>query len=292
MAVGWLALAASTAVTWHAFASVWATDRALFYARDGGLLAVTQALKQELVPGSDPVVTYLSPAGWDHPTVQYGLVDADPPVVLLGFDGRVCVRVPDGPARYIVLTGEDFRGLALLRTYLPDSSEHTLAVDPDGEPLAVELTQPEGGRAIYPEMTPYPMAVADGISLDGYWLSAPELQPGERLYVRLQWRAATTPKGKYTAFAHLLAVGADAATQQLAGADAEPGKGTCPTDRWLPGETVVDEMEFIVPEQLDTGAEYWVAVGLYTLADGRRLTVSGSADNQILIGPLTAATAE
>jgi len=284
--VGWVSLALSLAITWQAFFGVWAADKALFYARDAGLYAITQVLGREVRAERESSVTYLSPQGWDHPTVQYGLLGLGHGFVLEHMDGRLCVRVPTGQARYIFLAAEDFRGPNLLRTYLPDASIHTAVSDLAGKPYAIELDQPQMGSITFPEMTPDPVQLEDGISLVGYWLSSPELHPGERLYVRLFWRASHTPARQYVAFAHLLMNRPDGTSLQVAGADAPPGKGSCTTDSWLPGETVVDELELLVPTDLIASGACSLEVGFYTLPDGRRLAVPGHRDDTIVIAAL------
>jgi len=281
-----LSLAASAGITWHAFYDVWAGNESLFYARDAGLLELTEALKRELAAAAPSATTYLSPSGWDHPTVRYGLLGVLPQNELLHFDGSRCVRIPDGAARYLLRSADDPRGPRLLSTYLPDSSSHVLVVAPDGRPWAVELDQPAHGRVVFPEMTPLLTGLDDGISLIGYWLSSNQLRPGDRLYVRLFWRANHTPAREYTAFIHLLATAPGKGAMQVAGADAPPGNGSCGTSTWLPGETVIDEFELTVPGSLSPGYTYSLATGFYTANDGRRLHVPGSDDDTIPLARL------
>jgi len=279
----WLSLALSAAITWQAFFGEWARDPALFGARDVGLVA----LAKELGSGTSDGVTYISPQGWEHPTVLYGMLESGTTAELHGFDGRTCVRIPAEAARYLILVGEDFRGPGLLQSYLPDSSARPLILGPGSQPWAVELTQPAGGRVVLPEMTPYPVDMADGISFLGYWLSLSQLQPGERLYVRLFWRGRERPLGEYTTFVHLVTADPSGALQQLAGSDARPGNGSCSTDDWLPGEIIVDELQLVLPSELSPAGSYYLTLGFYTLSDGRRLAIPGHTDDQILIGPLS-----
>ena len=56
----------------------------------------------------------------------------------------------------------------------------------------------------------------------------------------------------------------------------------------LPGEVVIDELQFALPADVPAG-NLFVAVGFYTPADQQRLSVPSTADNQVLIGPLTPA---
>jgi hypothetical protein len=194
----------------------------------------------------------------------------------------VCVRFPEsGAARFIFLANEDFRGADLLQRYLPDSQARVLVTDPNGQAWATELVQPAGGRVDLPEMTAAPAPLDDSIQFLGYWLSSASPQPGERLYVRLFWRADGRPSTDYTAFVHLLAAGPDGAMQQVAGVDAPPGNGSCPTGAWEPGEIVVDELQLVVPDDLAVDA-HMLAVGLYQAETGLRLAVPGHPNDQIV----------
>jgi hypothetical protein len=237
----------------------------------------------------------MSPRGNEHPTLAYLLEDHPQVAMPEGFDGRICVRVAtEGAARYYILTNEDFRGLPLLQSYLPDHHTEVVARDTRGEPWASRIRAPAGGTVAFPEMVPQPVPFGDGIGLLGYWLSLPELAAGDRLYVRLFWEVSAPPVHDYTAFVHLIWMDAGGASTQVAGSDAPPGNGSCPTGGWLPGEVVVDELQFVLPEDFPdphrpSHAVYYLEVGLYTPADGRRLDVPANAEDRVLIGPLQVA---
>jgi len=281
-ATGWAALAAGIVITWRAFAT-WSASPELFFARDVGFVKLAAELTNDDAPG--PI--YLSPRGEDLPTIRYLLLrDATPPE-LRGFDGHVCVCLPaEGAARFVFLTGEDLRGPQLLQTYLPDGYFQTLVTDPAGRPWATRLVQPAGGRVQFPEMIAAPTTLSDGVGLLGYWLSDTALHPGERLYVRLFWRADARPAADYTTFVHLLQQGADGAMRQVVGVDAPPGKGTCATTGWAPGEIIVDELQMVLPPDLSAG-RYWLTIGMYRPATGERLQVPGHSDDQIVLASLT-----
>jgi 4-amino-4-deoxy-L-arabinose transferase-like glycosyltransferase len=276
MLAGWALLLASVVITWRDFAR-WSASPDLFPARDVGFVQLAGLLADD----DDARPVYLSPRGQDHPTVRYLLLaDASPPD-LRGFDGRVCVRLPEsGAARFIFLPAEDYRGPALLQSYLPDSSVQVLVADPAGQPWATELAQPAGGRVELPELTALPASLDDGVEFLGYWLSNPNPQPGERLYVRLFWRATGQPSTDYTAFVHLVTPDPNGVWQQLAGVDAPPGGGSCATSGWTPGEIIVDEQQLVVPANLPAGS-LSLAAGLYRGDTGQRLGISGHPDNQI-----------
>ncbi len=276
-----------SALTWHAFFLQWSPSPLLFYARDVGFLQLSPLVEQY---AAENMRVYISPRGKNHPTLQYARLSTTGrwPSPLQGFDGRVCVRVSSKTsAAYLFILPEDFRGPDLLASYLPQSSASIVIRDRENKPWALARIQKEDGQVQFPEMTPYPVVLDDGIELLGYWLSQSELTPADRLYVRLFWKAKHSPQKDYTAFVHLITD--DGQSQSMvAGADGKPGNGSCATTTWLPGEVVVDEKELVVPAKAgqNASATYFLEIGFYVLETGERLSIPEHPDNRILIGPL------
>jgi len=283
VAGGWLVIALSIGLTWRAYFVEWANLPDLFSAWDVGFVRVAE----QMAAADDGVRTYITPRGWEHPTLAY-LLEAHPDTGMPeGFDGRICVRVAtDVPARYYILVKEDFRAESLLSAIYPDSAITTAVAETSGTAWADQLEQPAGGAVVFPRMQPLPTQLDDGIGLLGYQIFPPAgMEAGAIFYTRLYWQVDVTPGADYTAFTHLLRRNAAGELIQLAGADRPPGEGSCPTSQWLPGEVVVDELQFALPADLPA-EELFVAVGFYTAGDQKRLTVPGSPDNQVLIGPI------
>lgn len=286
--LGYGLLVAGTLLTARVYFVDWAQDPEIFHLWDEGMTRMAYD-----AGATDPASrVYFAPQGIDHPTTRFLLLE-QPPQRINGFDSRICVRVPtDLPAFYYFVYDDFYRGPVLLQSYLPDSQLHDEIVDPSGNVWAKRLDQPAGGVVQFPEQNPLAAPFGDGIALQGYWLSQAQLTPGQELYVRLFWDVTATPSQDYTAFVHLIRVDGSSAATQLAGADQRPGAGSCPTNEWLPREVVVDEMQFVVPSDLSatSGAEYYLEIGFYTLADGRRLDIPDNAEDRILIGPLSLPT--
>ena len=283
LAAGWLVVAASFGLTWRAYFVEWANLPDLFPAWDVGFTRVAQ----ELAAADDGVRTYMTPRGREHPTIGYLLETSPETPIPQGFDGRICVRVAtDVPARYIILDKEDFRSESLLTAIYPQARVTTSVVETSGTVWARRLEQPAGGAVVFPEMQPQSVTLSDGIDLLGHQLFPPAgMAAGATFYTRLYWQVSAPPSADYTAFAHLLQQNDAGDLVLVAGADRPPGDGSCPTTEWLPGEVVIDELQFVLPANLPAG-EFFVAVGLYTPEDQRRLTVPGSPENQVLIGPI------
>lgn len=101
-------------------------------------------------------------------------------------------------------------------------------------------------------------------------------RPGEELRFTLYWQALARPAYDYTVFVHLL----DAAGTIVAQGDAPPMGGNYPTGLWAPPEMLADPHRVILPADLPSG-EYYPSIGLYNLADGRRLPVLDEAGREV-----------
>ncbi len=117
------------------------------------------------------------------------------------------------------------------------------------------------------------------ITLDGYTLSTPQLQPGDILQLDLFWRTAAPLSERYKVFVHVLASHANG--QIVAQTDREPGGGLNPTTNWQANETIADRYGVALPADLPAGS-YAIEIGLYGL-DGTRLPVS-TGGNALIIG--------
>jgi hypothetical protein len=116
----------------------------------------------------------------------------------------------------------------------------------------------------------------DGIALKGYTLPRGPYQPGDIVPLTLDWQARAAPTQRYTLFVHL--VGADGSVwgQQ----DREPA--LAPTDRWRPGEHLVDVYGPALSLEAPPG-RYRVIIGWYAYPSLVRVPLaSGAADTYTL----------
>lgn len=148
-------------------------------------------------------------------------------------------------------------------------------------PLVVEATV----RTFTPPPVDYPLNVVFGgeIALLGYNL---EQATPERAHLELVWQAVERPPAAYHVFVHLLRPDGACCVWQ---SDAMPRGGTYPTDRWLPGEVIVDSYNMLFPAGLEPG-QYPVEVGLFVLETGRRLVAASpgmTEDDAVDLPPLT-----
>ena len=143
------------------------------------------------------------------------------------------------------------------------------------------------GLGPLPEEPAVPLEARFGeaIRLHGYALGEGPFAPGEVVGVTLFWEAEEPLTERYKLFLHLL----DGGGNLVAQTDAEPVGNLLPTDRWKPGEVVVDRHGVLLPEDLPPG-EYTLIAGLYHLGTGERLPVTvagGEVADHLLLGTVT-----
>jgi hypothetical protein len=107
------------------------------------------------------------------------------------------------------------------------------------------------------------------IRLVGYELAGPELSPGDAFSLTLYWYSLAELDQDYTVFVHVL----DASGQTATGWDNMPCQDACPTTLWRVGRLVEDMHLVPLPRDMPAG-EYRVALGLYYLPTGERLSAS------------------
>lgn len=284
----WALFALSIAFTNRAYFDVWRSNPSLFHYRTEGytLLAGRMA-------GQDETRVYVSPRDPTHPYA--GAEPHASGVYLLQAKGvssqyhdeRYCIRLaPSVPARYFSLTTGE--GPERLRpdAFFPDSAApQEVVFDAEGGPWATEIRAGAAGSVVLPDVRSHEVGLADGVSLLGYSLSSAEVEPGQKLNVRLIWQVSDAPSKSYTLFFHLLHKDEEGAVSRLAVYDRPTGEGSCPTNEWLPEEIVVEVVRTVLPSELPPG-DLFFSLGLYSPSDGGRLPVEGSGDGSILIGPL------
>jgi hypothetical protein len=125
--------------------------------------------------------------------------------------------------------------------------------------------------------------LGDTIELAAYRLSEGALEPGGVLRLTLYWQVLGQMDQDYTVFTHLI----DSSNRIWAQHDSQPQDGQHPTSQWVEGETVVDEYELILADDMPSG-RYQIEVGMYHWASGQRLAVSEGGqwvpENRVFLG--------
>ncbi len=109
---------------------------------------------------------------------------------------------------------------------------------------------------------------ADYITLLGYDLNQQRLRPGQTLDVTLYWRAQQPLNIPYQSFIHLVSASGIVKAQSD-----HLNPGDFPTTQWPLDQYIWDRHQLSIPKTLPPG-RYTLAVGLYTLNDGQRLSVA------------------
>ena len=113
------------------------------------------------------------------------------------------------------------------------------------------------------------------VTLIGYDLSV----QSRALKLVFYWRCDAQPPSDYTTFVHLVnttATGQPDAARIVAQMDCPPTGGAYPTSLWDVGEIIRDEIIVPLPPHLAPG-DYSILVGLYDVATGQRLALTGAS---------------
>jgi 4-amino-4-deoxy-L-arabinose transferase-like glycosyltransferase len=190
-------------------------------------------------------------------------------------DRRLLSLAPDlKPGRYRLVVG----------LYTLENDERLPAVNAEGRALGsalpldyVTIVAPNGPLPA-PARPLQTILAGDGdrIRLLGYDLKADRVNAGSSLNVVLYWEALGPVGANYTVFVQVL----DGEEQIRGQGDGPPVGGFYPTSFWDPGEVVVDEHEALIFDDAAPGT-YRLAVGLYLLPSGQRLSTS-SGDRVVL----------
>lgn len=193
----------------------------------------------QLLANSQPAHGTYPFTRWQAPTFVVDRLDPAVPLDLRPGSYRLQLRVVDGAGETV----------------------HTA----DLGPLAVEATE----RTFTAPPVDYPLDAAFGgeIALLGYNLAQ---TTAERAELELVWQAIEQPAAAYHVFVHLLRPDGSCCVWQ---SDRMPRGGTYPTDRWLPGEVVVDRYDIFWPAEAAPG-HYPLETGLFLLENGRRLVAA------------------
>ncbi len=160
--------------------------------------------------------------------------------------------------------------------------------DSTGKPIELPVD-----RAITTRVTPaLPAQFEAPIVLAQYEVPSNRLERGKALVVILNWRADAQLEKDYTVFAHLV----DHKGALIAQADSQPGNGKSPTSEWTPHRTFVDAIVLPIPDDVGTGADLRLELGLYDSDTMRRLNLVGAngapIGDKIVIEPFTVVAQE
>jgi 4-amino-4-deoxy-L-arabinose transferase-like glycosyltransferase len=203
----------------------------------------------------------------------------DRPIDFYGPAGLLPAGEPGRETVYLILEGDETTA-DLLEAAFPDGQW-----DIQNATFAAYRVPPALDRA-RPQNTLH-ADFSDLTRLIGFDLSSTDVHPGDTLSVRVTWQALESMDQRYTAFVHLLgplnpALGVPLWAQD----DHEPGHATYSTDRWFPGEVIVDTFDLQIPADAPPG-EYTLSTGFYDLETMARLPRSDTAGDTVTMARIT-----
>jgi len=108
------------------------------------------------------------------------------------------------------------------------------------------------------------MTLSGALNFAGYTLDRQSITPGDTLTLVTYWRVVAPPAQPLSILAHLL----NDAGQAIATGD---GLGA-PVEQWRAGDIILQRHKLLIPKDALAGP-YWAQTGVYSLADGARLSV-------------------
>jgi len=121
---------------------------------------------------------------------------------------------------------------------------------------------------------------AQGITLLGYDVQAPMVQPGKTITVTLYWQTKQQIATSYKVSVQMLSVDLRIMAQD----DSIPVRWTYPTTAWLPGEVITDEHVLTITSGAAPGGHTLIAV-LYNEQSAQRLRVEqgGKTEDHVVL---------
>ena len=237
----------------------------------------------------DETVVYVTPTQENYATLllamqcpeRHGSVELgkwgtrDRPRDFYGPAGLLPAGDPGRETAYLILEGDDTT-VTLLEATFPEGRW-----DVQNATFAAYRVPPSPGRARPQYLTH--AEFADLIRLIGFDLPSTDVHPGDTLSMQLTWQALKLMDRRYTAFVHLLGPHNSTLDSSLwAQDDHEPGQATYSTDRWFPGEVVIDTFHLHIPTDAPPG-EYTLSTGFYELETMERLPLVDLESDRLLL---------
>ncbi len=230
-------------------------------------------------------VVYITPTQKYYATMLLAMGtetgERDWPHDFYGPSGLIPAGDPEREAVYLILEGDTTTAPLLEATFPTGYWDIRDAV------FSAYRVPPAADRARPPHLINADFAGL--IRLTGFDLPSSRARPGDTLTVQLTWQALESVGRRYTAFVHLLGPQNPATGSPLwAQDDHEPGHATYTTDRWFPGEIIMDAFSLQIPTDAPAG-DYTLVTGFYEQGTLERLPRSDTTGDIATIATITLA---
>ena len=227
----------------------------------------------------DETVVYITPTQKYYATLLLAMGKRDRPHDFYGPAGLLPAGDPEREAVYLILDGDE-TSADLLEAVFPAGRW-----DARNVVFSAYRVPPAAGR-VRPEYA-IRADFAGLVRLAGFDFPSTAIHPGDTLAVQLVWQSLALTDRHYTAFVHLLGPHNPALDSPLwAQDDHEPGHATYSTDRWFPGEVIMDTFYLQVPADAPPG-EYTLSTGFYDLETLERLPRSDATGDTAVMTTIT-----
>lgn len=220
---------------------------------------------------------YVTPAVWQQSVIRFVNTAAPPG----NFDPRAgLVLPPTGDARY-AFDPVEAKDAKAFRVRWPAFTAETVP-DAQGNPALLVYHMIRGAWPALPATAQ--QSFGDAITLTGARLPERVLRPGDKVHLAFEWLAQRPTPTDQQLFVHL----DDAGGRTVAQFDGPPLDGSHGTDRWLPGERILQPVSLELPADAPAGP-LTLRLGWYDYRTQQRLPVAGDDDGAVEVGTVTVA---
>jgi 4-amino-4-deoxy-L-arabinose transferase-like glycosyltransferase len=266
-------------ITWRDYFQEWANHPQVRVQYESTLIAIIDFLNE--AGSGEALISTITPGRFHSPAVA-AMTLTNEDVDLNWFDGRGGLLLPREDSATILVPG--FSPLpAVLSDYL-DSAElvETLPMRESDLDRPVQIYKVDRQDLLNDwneQMTPLDIGFGEAVNLIGFDLITEEAKPGQQVNLVTMWRAQQPLEGAVI-FTHLL--GPDGTPL------AQDDQLNIPGYSWILGETFLQLHQITLPADINPGV-YPLAVGIYTLPGGQRLSLATDAAGDTLL-PLKSVT--
>lgn len=266
-------------VTWRDYFLTWANHPQVRVQYETTMATAVDYLNEN--GRGEVTLSTITPGRFHSPALAQMILNNED-VTLRWFDGRGSLLLPRDESAMMVIPG--FTPLSPALAEYIDTAElvKTLPMRESDLDRPVQILKLDR-QALLDDwrgrLEPLETGFGDTVRLVGFDLMPGEASPGQQVSLVTMWQAQR-PLDEAVFFTHLLGSEGTPLVQS--------DRLDVPGYSWAPGDSFLQVHQFTLPADISPG-EYPIAVGVYTLPDGRRLPLIGDPQGANLL-PLTSLT--